>query len=97
MLACDCQRLPISLPVVKQMTLVALYRSSRNLGWGGDAFSSAPGQKHLHVNPANSEGTFGETFHGKVLKVFIEKSSEWLRAEWFHFPLRLRGTPVLSG
>ena len=70
------QGLSVFLTVMEQMTLVAFERGSCNFVWEDNSGSFAPGQKHLHVDAANSQRVFAETFHGKVEEVFIEERSK---------------------
>jgi hypothetical protein len=72
--------LAIFLSVVEQVSLIAFERCASDLGWDCDSISSAPSQKHLHVNAADPECTFGETLHCKVLEIFIQECSEWCGA-----------------
>ena len=76
MLTSYCQGVSVFVAVMEQITLVALEGGSCNFVWEGNSGPLTPRQKYLHVDAANSQRVFGETFHGEIEKILIKECCE---------------------
>src|SRR5882724_8236683 len=75
-LAGNGQRLSVFLSVLEQISLIVFERCSRDLCRLGGSIPSAPFQKHLHVNAANSQSARAEALHRKMLQILIQQQSK---------------------